>query len=362
MTLLIVSPPCFSKHISIFWPFKSKKLNRLVPGFFESLRGQGNLGEDLEDFTLPVTVVEKVRAPAFLQGALLPKQSRASANVAYNRYVAFDIDENFTFDEGVALVTALGLRAAIFTTFSHQMQKKDSAPCDRYRIVFELTEPFSFRWPSTYGVGPQTLWKKLYVSVGQSFGLPFDGACCDPARLFYWHSCSPDMTEKARSIFIDGSPLDAAPFIADAVNEMKADEETRRVIPRQACTVVQQAPTRIANTALTDVREALSFIPPQRYEVWLRIIFAVHASFAGTDLEDEAIEMLNQWSALDSVKYDGDDGHIRDIWRNADKRGGVTISTLFALAMDNGYSKEEAIKRKFENKIAEIVKALGLLK
>ena len=85
-----------------------------------------------------------------------------------------DIDEVMTLDEGRARAVELGHPCVIYTSGSHQKQKDDKPPCDRYRMIFPLSEPV---------VG--SAWTYLYTPLCDYIGVPWDPSCKDPSRLWY---------------------------------------------------------------------------------------------------------------------------------------------------------------------------------
>lgn len=99
-------------------------------------------------------------------------------------------------------------------------------------------------------------------------------------------------------------------------------------------------------TGLTieECRRILDLLPEHRYddrEKWLRLIFAVHHEFYGTEFELDALEMVDDWSAQ-SVKFAT--GVVAAIWENAkrERAGGlVTMRTvLHWLLHEDGFEGE----------------------
>src|SRR5262249_31136314 len=82
---------------------------------------------------------------------------------------------------------------------------------------------------------------------------------------------------------------------------------------------------------LTQVKEALSHIPADNYDIWLRVGMALHA--AG----DEHFSIWEAWSATCSEKFKMGECHRKWESFNADRENGATIATLFDLAIKNGY-------------------------
>ncbi len=82
------------------------------------------------------------------------------------------------------------------------------------------------------------------------------------------------------------------------------------------------------DTDVKDVAEALSFIPADDYDTWIRMGMALRQH-----LGDGGMEVWDNWSATSS-KYDG--AEILKRWRSF-RRSDITIATLFYTAMDHGY-------------------------
>lgn len=87
-----------------------------------------------------------------------------------------------------------------------------------------------------------------------------------------------------------------------------------------------------------DVRDALSFVPASSvdYEEWIKIGMALKS----WDVSDGAY-LFDEWSSQDAIRY-----NPREMERkiNSFKGSGITIATLFKLAMNNGYTKQNVTK------------------
>lgn len=103
---------------------------------------------------------------------------------------------------------------------------------------------------------------------------------------------------------------------------------------------------RILNAAVIDdvdfpldqpekIKSALRCIDPDDYDTWYKMGMALHSTMAG----QEAFEIWNDWSA-ESAKYDADEMQYK--WSTfAHVESGVSIGSLFHLAMENGWVEEE---------------------
>lgn len=89
---------------------------------------------------------------------------------------------------------------------------------------------------------------------------------------------------------------------------------------------------------MTDsIREALSFIPSDDRDVWVRCAMAVKS-----ELGDAGFALWDAWSQL-SDRYKAADA--RSVWRSVKVGGGVRIGTLYALARENGWRGDgEAVR------------------
>ena len=78
-----------------------------------------------------------------------------------------------------------------------------------------------------------------------------------------------------------------------------------------------------------DVERALSFIPADDRDIWIKVLAAIKS-----ELGDAGYDIADRWSAT------ADNYRARDfaaVWKSLTASGGITIATLFKLAMDNGY-------------------------
>ncbi len=82
------------------------------------------------------------------------------------------------------------------------------------------------------------------------------------------------------------------------------------------------------DTTLDEIDQALSFIPADDYDLWIRMGMALRQH-----LGEKGMQLWDSWSA-GSVKYDSSE--IPKRWRSF-RRNDITIATLFYTAMDYGY-------------------------
>lgn len=83
------------------------------------------------------------------------------------------------------------------------------------------------------------------------------------------------------------------------------------------------------NQLLYEVQVALTFIPADDRELWIRIGMAIKSEFG-----DAGFSIFDYWSST-SDNYN--EKSTRDVWRSF-KDGAVKINTVFYIARKNGYS------------------------
>lgn len=136
----------------------------------------------------------------------------------------------------------------------------------------------------------------------------------------------------------------AEPFVSRllAVNATQpyalADLRARLRLDVAPAAPVQPAATADVTSILPDrkvreIRSALSFVPADDYEVWLKVGMALHSTHA-----QRARGLWDEWSQKAFDKYKPADQERT--WRNfKDRAGGITLSTLFGLAKQNGWKE-----------------------
>lgn len=83
---------------------------------------------------------------------------------------------------------------------------------------------------------------------------------------------------------------------------------------------------------IDEIETALSHIPPDDRDIWVRMSFAVR-----DELGDQGFDVWNRWSMGDSKGYN--EKAARSVWKSASGKG-VTISTLFKTAREFGYRRQ----------------------
>ncbi len=238
---------------------------------------------------------------------------RSKANYQQAQLIGLDIDNGLTLDDALNHPFVKKYGQLIYTSASHQKPKGDTPPCDRFRIVFNASQPI--KDIDTY--------EQLVKAVMGHFPSA-DEACKDASR--YWAGNS-----QAEIFILDGQTLPDS-LIDEAKKQAKIEWEARekRRIETLA-RVNEQNPDELKTLAL----EALNFIPPRQpgtgtYEESLRVLMALTTIFGPT----EAITIAESWSP--PMKG----------WNPARKIQGfrvgeVTAGTLFWIAQQHGFKFPE---------------------
>lgn len=91
--------------------------------------------------------------------------------------------------------------------------------------------------------------------------------------------------------------------------------------------------TRLAGEYIVSlIKQALSFIPSDDRDIWIRCGMAIKAA-----LGEAGFEIWDQWSST-SDKYQAREA--ASIWRSFKPAGGVNIGTLFYIAQQHGYQRD----------------------
>ncbi len=206
--------------------------------------------------------------PAFVPASIHGKRRRKTSILSIG-WLVFDIDAGLTFEEVRDRIKVRGYAGAVYTSFSHlktttnirlshyqdwarkngASDKADEASVDEYlqgkglghlsnvkvgnelveteegacirlehdpvhkvRIVLPLKAPFVVAENGGTD-GASALWKRYYKSIGRALGLPFDPACSDLTRTFYFPSHPIGArADQYDSVFLEGEFLDYRDF------------------------------------------------------------------------------------------------------------------------------------------------------
>ncbi len=113
-----------------------------------------------------------------------------------NTVVILDVDDGMTIEEAKQMLAERDLKALLITTKSHQKQKGDHAPCDRFRIILPTIVPFK---------GTPADFKNMMVNIFEYFDGVSDEATKDSARFYYGNKDS-------KYWYVDGNPLNITNF------------------------------------------------------------------------------------------------------------------------------------------------------
>lgn len=156
------------------------------------------------------------------------KDRRNNEGFLYAHYFVIDIDEGMTLAEAEGLLEGEGLSCFIVLSKSHGIPKGDKPACDRFRIVFELSDP----------IKSEAHYKQVFFKLKALFPNA-DDACKDPARGFYV------ATKIFR--FFKGSPFqtpkqESAPVIAKSQSALSSNGVKGRLSNRAKTFLIEGAP------------------------------------------------------------------------------------------------------------------------
>jgi hypothetical protein len=228
-----------------------------------------NVELSIEEFigTLSDHVEGEKEGPCLLQGEIFEEKgtTRKAKGMIKNHVICLDLDNGLTHQEIDTALAKKGFAYIRYTTHSHNLtstnvsktqyekhfkdtpvnitnlreflrtkkgytnavaatadkyeyvQKADGdyykvshAPVSKNRIVFFLREPFVFRDENA----PASMiekWKKKYLGFAETLGIPYDTACTDAARIFYFPR-HPKGREDFETKFFDGELVDLFSF------------------------------------------------------------------------------------------------------------------------------------------------------
>ncbi len=238
---------------------------------------------------------------------------RSKANYQQAQLIGLDIDNGLTLNDALNYPFVKQYGQLIYTSASHQKQKGDTPPCDRFRIVFSASQ----------AIKDLDSYEQLVKAVMGHFH-EADEACKDGSR--YWAGNS-----QAEIFILDGDPLPAS-LIDEAKAQAKIEWEAREKRRQETLARVnEQNPDEVKTLAI----EALNFIPPRQpgtgtYQESLRVLMALTTIFGPT----EAIAIAESWSP--PMKG----------WNPARKIQGfrvgeVTAGSLFWIAQQHGFKFPE---------------------
>lgn len=124
-----------------------------------------------------------------------------------------------------------------------------------------------------------------------------------------------------------GSELKLSPISEELI------EKLRRTVKTHSGPIDKKPKQKYVLPAeASKVEQALSFISPEcGYEDWIRVGMAIHS-----ELHDAGFAVWDNWSSH-SQKYPGEK-ELRSHWKSFGRSTGITIGTLFRMAMDAGWN------------------------
>lgn len=96
-----------------------------------------------------------------------------------------------------------------------------------------------------------------------------------------------------------------------------------------------------SSTSWTEIRSALEAISPDiSRDEWVKIGMALHHAGHQTDQVEQALYLFNEWSSQSETKYKGE-RDILNCWRSFKPGNGITLGTLFHIAIQYGWSRPQ---------------------
>lgn len=295
-------------------------------------------------FDRHLTFRDKLQSKYFSQGYFRSTQ-RVKEHAVWMAMIVFDVDGGQTFDEAVAILRERKIDSVVFTTWSHQTQKREAPACDRFRVVIRLPQQLVL---ADHGLGyigdipvrGADVWSRAYPEIGKALGLAFDPSCADVTRLHSFPSCHPDRYREARVVTVDGDPLDITQWMVAAAAIRKQEAERARQKRREREASLDDKDDAELDGELRHLEAHLSFIDPDiDYPDWWQIIIGVHSKFAETPIEEEALQLVIDWSAAGGKFVEGE---VEKHWGNAQTGGSTTYGTVVHHARIGGFDPVEA--------------------
>jgi len=239
----------------------------------------------------------------FLEGSV-----RNADNVLDMWCLVLDFDDGLLPEDARAPWDEMGLEYVIHSTWHHKREKvtpsgKVKPAVPRWRAVFPLTMPVAgHRWSAIYRRLAEYLASKSW-----------DANCTDPCRMYYLPAAEDD------SLFfgewVRGRKLDAK-------EAPKLPEEEKPKAPRPRIDLPED---------YNRLLDALSHVPSDDYEVWIKCGMALHLALGegGKDTWDE-------WSQT-SEAYDAEVMDKKWASFSTDRDRSVGTGTIYRYAMQNGW-------------------------
>ena len=241
---------------------------------------------------------------------------RHNENVLSFSGVELDYDgEEISFHAALARLRELGCRALIYTSPSHTIARP------RFRLLL----------PTSQEIWQPELRKVPVSRVDNFFGNVFAKESYGLSTSYYFGRAEDNKEADHRCVVIDGDYLDLRDDMArfdDVGNEGVIDPLDAMMLADAGKGISTRpedynsfAPMSVADLE-TEMRFALSVIPADDYDLWLRIGAAIHDG-----LGDAGYSLFDEWSQECPAKYKPRDCEQK--WRQCQKMRSIRVQTIF---------------------------------
>lgn len=131
------------------------------------------LAENITKYSWSPSVFKYVTNFKTKKGKHITGNHRTKENFKGTKLLTFDVDEGLTIQNAIAECNNLNLKYHIAATKNHQKQKGNKPPCDRFRIVFELSREI------TNNEDFDCIW----IFYSKNFNV--DKSCKDSSRFYF---------------------------------------------------------------------------------------------------------------------------------------------------------------------------------
>lgn len=241
-----------------------------------------------EEQDIADVICSSVWSPAVYRG-----NKRKDENVIRIDFLVYDIDDGTTIEQARAALDQNQLAYIIGLTKSHNKQKGNKPPCDRFRVIIPFAKPLTaFDRPQFVD-----LYKRVYEFVAKSLGITVDHSCKNPSRLYF-----PCTLVKYTQ---NGSPISFEATVA----KIEAQQPTV-VKPQQTIFVTPEQTKTLRPGDADRIRKWLSKLPPavsgdhgdqQTYKVSAFLINDCGLS------QSDAIAFLREYNARCTPPWDDND-------------------------------------------------------
>lgn len=193
-------------------------------------------------------------------------------------------------------------------SFDKLEQHYGKVPDDVFAITGSGGKHFVFRHPGIIGRSTTNLWPGIDTRGDGGYIVAAPSNHINGKEYFWDSEADP----------LNGATLKAAP-----------EWLIKKLGQKKTLAKPPEGVTFLSADEVKRIRKAITYIPTDDRDIWLQVGMALHATNSG----DQAYGLWNEW-ANQSDKFDLLDQ--RRVWGSF-KPGGVTLSTLFALAKNSGW-------------------------